>query len=73
MEAKKKKIEQIIELKKKTWCNYCNEKRHWERECKNKEDDEKEDNTIANVAKNGKYLINIGLVVDASSEELLFA
>lgn len=97
MEVKKKKVEQIIKLKKKTWCNYCDEKRHWERKCKNKEDDEKEDNTITNVEKrhweqecknreddenkdnttanvieNGKYLINTRLVIDASSEELLF-
>jgi hypothetical protein len=30
MEAKKKKVEQITELRKKTSCNYCNERRHWE-------------------------------------------
>ncbi len=98
MEVKKKKVEQITNLKKKMWCNYCDdkrhweqecknkeddenkdntttyvEKRHWEQECKNKEDDEKEDNTTANVAENGKYPINTRLVIDASSEELLFA
>ncbi len=40
---------------------------------KNKEEDEKEDNTTINVAKSGKYPINTRLVVDASNEKLLLA
>ncbi|CAK9213201.1 unnamed protein product [Sphagnum troendelagicum] len=51
MEVKKKKAEQIVELKKKSQCNYCHEKGHWERECKEKKGDEKEDNTTVMLQK----------------------
>ncbi len=51
MEVKKKKAEQIVELKKKSQCNYCHEKGHWERECKKKKGDEKEDNTTVMLQK----------------------
>jgi hypothetical protein len=44
-----------------------------EQKCKNKENNEKEDNTIANVAESGKDLINTRLVLDASSEKFMLA
>ncbi len=39
---KKKKSEKIVELKKKTKCNYYHKKGHWAKECEKKKEDKEE-------------------------------
>lgn len=39
---KKKKSERIVELKKKTKCNYYHEKGHWAKECEKKKENKEE-------------------------------
>ncbi len=37
---KKNNADQIVELKRRTRCNHCHKKGHWEKECNKKNQDE---------------------------------
>jgi hypothetical protein len=58
---KKKKNERIIELKKKTKCNYYHEKGHWAKECENKK--ENKEGNFANLIKTYGFVTNVGYAI----------
>jgi predicted DNA-binding protein (MmcQ/YjbR family) len=58
---KKKKSERIVELKKKTKCNYYHEKGHWAKECEKKKEDKEE--SFANLTKTSGFVTSASYAI----------
>jgi hypothetical protein len=58
---KKKKSERIVELKKKTKCNYYHEKGHWAKECEKKKEDKEE--SFTNLTKTSSFVTSASYAI----------